>query len=587
MTSWRRPGTRLFESQASSLKPLRRLATAAVLLALVGSLLSICGVPAQACPFCSAVSQTFSEEIGAADAAVIAKLSQPAPKSPGAIPGGEVPKTKFEIVQVLKGQNLLGKTRTFETIYFGDAPLGTLFLVMGIDPANLNWSTPVLMSQRGRGYLEKALKLPPEGPERLAFFQEYLEDGDEILARDAYDEFAKAPYGAVKQIKDRMHRDKLIQWVRDPKVTGSRRRLYFTMLGVCGNADDLQTLESMMRSGDREQKLGLDALIAAYLMLKGPDGMPLVESLFLSNPKAEYTDTYAAIMALRFHGQEETAIPRERLLAGLRTMLDRPQLADLVIPDLARWEDWSVVDRLVTLFKNADEESSWVRVPVVKYLQACPLPAAKTHLEELTKIDPEVVRRASTFFPFGGPAAKVPADAKGSAAGSGASGTKASGDGKASSGDAPAKDAAGSKSSANGQSPDAQKSSSAGPSPLKTESAATQPASDSATLATAAAAPPASDASRTSAQDASRSSAQDASRSSAGITADASAATASAEPHTVAAIGATSLAPNARAAGAARVFGSLEVYGGLAVFGGCLVGATSWILLGGQRHREL
>ena len=33
-------------------------------------------------------------------------------------------------------------------------------------------------------------------------------------------------------------------------------------------------------------------------------------------------------------------------------MLDRPQLADLVIPDLARWEDWSVMDRLVELFKN-------------------------------------------------------------------------------------------------------------------------------------------------------------------------------------------------------------------------------------------
>lgn len=520
----------------------RRLA-AVMLLVLGGSLLAFWGAPAWACPFCSAVSQTFSEEIGAADAAVIARLSQPAPKSPGAIPGGEVPKTKFEIIQVLKGESLLGKTRTLETIYFGDSPVGTKFLVMGVDPANLSWSTPVLMSDRGRGYLEKALKLPAEGPERLAFFQEYLEDGDEILARDAYDEFAKAPYSAVKQIKDRMHRDKLIQWVRDPKVTGSRRRLYFTMLGVCGNADDLQTLESMMRSADREQKLGLDALIAAYLMLKGPDGMPLVESLFLSNQKAEYTDTYAAIMALRFHGQEETTVPRARLLAGLRTMLDRPQLADLVIPDLARWEDWSVVDRLVTLFKNADEESSWVRVPVVKYLQACPLPAAKTRLEELTKIDPEVVRRASTFFPFAAPPAKVPVDTKGSAAGSNAAGSA-----KSNSGTTPAKNTSGSNTPDKNKSPDAQKSSSSGVSPLEADSAAaSQPSGD---------------------------------------TADASAAAATNEPHAVAAIGATSLAPNARAAKQGRIFSAWEVCGGLALFGGGLVAATSWILIGGQRTRE-
>ena len=80
-------------------------------------------------------------------------------------------------------------------------------------------------------------------------------------------------------------------------------------------------------------------------------------------------------------------------------MLDRPELADLVIPDLARWEDWSVMEQLVKLFKTADEKTSWVRVPVINYLRACPLPEAKQHLTSLEKIDPDAVRRASTFFP--------------------------------------------------------------------------------------------------------------------------------------------------------------------------------------------
>jgi cytoskeletal protein RodZ len=111
-------------------------------------------------------------------------------------------------------------------------------------------------------------------------------------------------------------------------------------------------------------------------------------------------------MALRFHGTEEKIIPRARLLEGLRTMLDRAQLADLVIPDLARWEDWSVMDRLVELFKNADEESSWVRVPVINYLRACPLPKAKEYIAELEKLDPETVKRANSFFPL---AAAAPA----------------------------------------------------------------------------------------------------------------------------------------------------------------------------------
>ena len=112
-------------------------------------------------------------------------------------------------------------------------------------------------------------------------------------------------------------------------------------------------------------------------------------------------DTYAAIMALRFHGSETDVIPRERILQGLRHMLSRPRLADLVIPDLARWEDWSVMNQLVELFKDADEKTSWVRVPVINYLRACPDPVAKKHIALLEKIDPTAVKRANTFFAFG------------------------------------------------------------------------------------------------------------------------------------------------------------------------------------------
>jgi hypothetical protein len=36
---------------------------------------------------------------------------------------------------------------------------------------------------------------------------------------------------------------------------------------------------------------------------------------------------------------------------------------------------------------------------VVNYLRACPLPEAKKHLEELAKIDPDVVKRAMNYYP--------------------------------------------------------------------------------------------------------------------------------------------------------------------------------------------
>ena len=80
-------------------------------------------------------------------------------------------------------------------------------------------------------------------------------------------------------------------------------------------------------------------------------------------------------------------------------MLGRPQLADLVVPDLSRWEDWESMPRLIALFKEATDENSWVRVPVINYLRKCPLPEAEASIVELEKIDPDAVRRARTFFP--------------------------------------------------------------------------------------------------------------------------------------------------------------------------------------------
>jgi hypothetical protein len=358
---------------------------------------------AAACPFCSAVSQTLSEEMAAMDVAVIARLVAVPQVSPaGSSALDEVPKGKYEIIDVLKGTAALGGAKQIEALCFGEVQAGDTFLIMGVDPPRIAWTTPMRVSERAVGYLRRLAGLPEQGADRLAFFQDYLEDQDAILARDAYDEFARAPYAEVQALKDRMDRDELVGWIRDLEIPVSNRRLYLVMLSVCGGPADLPMLEAMLRAEDRKARAGLDALIGAYLVLAGPEGLPLIEDQFLKNKDAEYADTYAAIMALRFHGTETDVIPRERILQAFRHMLQRPQLADLVIPDLARWQDWSQVDRLVTLFKEADEQSSWVRVPVINYLRACPKPEAARRIEELEKIDPEAVKRANAFFPFGG-----------------------------------------------------------------------------------------------------------------------------------------------------------------------------------------
>ena len=350
------------------------------------------------CPFCSAVSLTFSEQMNANDIAVVAKLVEVPVPNPD--PDADFPKATFEIMKILKGEKFVKSGMTFKTQLVGVYPEGQKFLIMGIDPPRVAWTTPMKASDRVFDYLATIQKLPEKGPERLIFFQDYFEDEEPVLAFDAYDEYARAPYEDLIGMKDQMKREQLIEWIKSPKTSVNRRRLYFTMLGVCGTQDDIPLLEELISSDSRKKRAGLDALIACYLNLKKADGVQLIEDRFLKNQEADYVDTLAAVSALRFQGTEVDFIPKKRIVAAVRHLLDRPKMADMIIPDLARWEDWSVMDKLVQMFKDADADSNWLRVPVITYLRACPKQEAKTYIEELRKIDPEAVERADFFLGF-------------------------------------------------------------------------------------------------------------------------------------------------------------------------------------------
>lgn len=357
-------------------------------------------VQANICPFCSAINLTFAEQMRKNDVVVIAKVINIPP--PVDDIDAELPKAQFEITQVLKGTEFVGPGMKFKTLLVGKFDLGQEFLVMGVDPPAVVWTTPMKASGRVVKYIADINELPEKGADRLAFFQQFFEDKESVLAFDAYDEFAKAPYQDLLDLKDRMEREKLVKWILDPDTSVNRRRLYFTMLGVCGGEEDIEVLEGLIKSDDRKQQAGLDALIACYLNLKKEDGIDLIESQFITDMECDYVDTLAAVSALRFHGTEVDFIPRERIVSAIRQLLDRPKMADMIIPDLARWEDWSVVDKLVQMFKDADDETNWLRVPVINYLRACPDPEAKKHIEELREIDPDAVRRAEFFADFGG-----------------------------------------------------------------------------------------------------------------------------------------------------------------------------------------
>jgi hypothetical protein len=354
---------------------------------------------------------------------------------------------RFEVLEVLRGEELLAGVEHIDVVYFG-TEIDRTFLISGIKDARLDWTTPLPLSPRAVEYVKQLGSVPAEGADRLAFFMNYFEDEDPLLAQDAYDEFARMPYADIRALGPRMPHDQLLQWIDDPTVGPSSRRLYLTMLGVCGREDDVGRLESMLlfdyqrmkpgiaatvstvgltgmplgvgliddllQAEERRKKESLDALLACYLILKGPSGLELVNHEYLGNPKIEYKYLHSAIMALRFHGEETTILPREKLLESMRLALDHHEFADQVIPDLTRWEDWSVLPRLVRMFQEAPSDD-WIRQPVASYLlvaaeQGGEVGAEATAaLQEIEALDPATVKRARSLAAFSMLSRKTPA----------------------------------------------------------------------------------------------------------------------------------------------------------------------------------
>ena len=426
-------------------------------LALLVSLMA--GRGAVACPFCAAESRTLTEEMNDSSVVLLGKLVAPPGFDPeaetpeGAMPGfgfvdPETGAALFRIEQVLFGQDALGGAEEVRAIYVGTPDLDRMFFIRGIgEPAD--WAIPLPLSETAAAYVPKLLELPESGADRMEFFLDYLQHEDSLLSQDAYDEFARAPYQDVIDLADRMDREQLLAWVESPSVSPSRRRLFLTMLGVCGIDSDVDRLEAMLlsdtreigpaaeacaaaslltggglgagvapelfRFSERQRKIGLDAMIACYLTLSGKHrdaskALDLIDNRFLKDPAADYSHIYAALQALRFLAEEQQElIALQRVLASARLLLDSPDFADQVVPDLARWEDWSVLERLGSMYERsvAENREKYIREPIVTYLDVASEQEgavgqqAIAALERIEPLDPGAVKRARSLRAFG------------------------------------------------------------------------------------------------------------------------------------------------------------------------------------------
>jgi hypothetical protein len=366
---------------------------------------------ASACPFCEAPTLTLTEQLNQADVAALVQWveSTPANRDKG-FPGD----TKYEVVEIV--HDATGKLKPGEPIRLDRdraGRKGDLFVLLGTKGTTVEWSSPLEVSETSYNYMKQAPTQETAPSERLAYFLKFLEYPDTLIANDAYGEFANAAYKDVVPLAGKLPREKLRKWLTDPQTPQTRLGLYGMMLGLCGKPEDAELMRRKILESTQDFRLGIDGIMGGYLLLTGNEGLSLIDDAKLKNREIPFSETYAAMQALRFMWTyAEGTISKDRLRQSMRILLERPELADLVITDLARWEDWSVADRLMQLYDADEYNIPSIKRAIVRFFlvaerakpkdAAGPLPEhvlkAQRYLAELKQNDPKTVQAAERFF---------------------------------------------------------------------------------------------------------------------------------------------------------------------------------------------
>jgi hypothetical protein len=382
----------------------------------LASLLASAGIAA-ACPFCDAPDVTLTEQLQQADVAALVQWSS---GKPADREQGFVGSTTYEVVKVVHDSSgTLAAGTKFDIVRHRAGTPGELFLMLGSFTTAIEWGSPIEVTETSFNYITQAPTKESPKKERLEYFVRFLEFPDRLISSDAYAEFAGAPYEDVAAIVDHLPREKLREWLSQDVwgekavIPVNRLGLYGLMLGLCGEPDDAQLLEEKIMLPSAKYRIGLDGIMAGYVLLTKEPGLDLLDREKTGDRTEEFSEHVAATQMIRFlwtYGNG--VVSPDRLKQSMRLLANNPKVADLVIPDLARWGDWGFTQPLIDLYGKPGYDVPFVQRKILHFMWAAidsvPMDSAttpeyvqlaKAFVEKIDAEDPELMRMArKTYF---------------------------------------------------------------------------------------------------------------------------------------------------------------------------------------------
>ncbi len=351
-----------------------------------GMLIATCGV-ASACPFCGVVGESLAMRRDAADVVAIGTAQGAA--APG--PDGFLLQ-RFTIAQVLRGDAPADARARVDGPVIGTA------LVFGTSAKNEKRWLAVAANEALLGYAVAAPATALPASDRLRWFAARLEHPEPAIAIDAFSEFGLAPFAAVRAAADAFDPGSLATWVIEPGIDARRRGFYGLAAGIVaadsGDAVVRRQLRAALHAAIAapadDFRAGYDGLLAGLLVAEGTAALDAFVKTGLFDRSARPVDQRHLLAALRFAWESlGDELPRERVAEATARLLASPVVAADAAIDCARYGFWGSVDEVAKLWETLGPDDPLVRRAVAGYLTACPLPAARAHLERLRAADAE------------------------------------------------------------------------------------------------------------------------------------------------------------------------------------------------------
>ncbi len=225
----------------------------------------------------------------------------------------------------------------------------------------------------------------------LLYAAKHFADADPIVADEAFLMFAKADDKTVARVAKRLSPEALRTVIKQPNIEPERLSMFTYLLGVCGTADDAETLRALLAARSSRYYKAYEGILAGYISLRPKQGWDLSEQL-IADPKTEFLVRYAAMRTLRFFYNARPEETGTQVMRGWALALKQPDIADVAINDLRKNKRWEFTRQVLALYDQPGAQSPIVRGSIERYAIACPLPETRPLVEHLRKKNPDLVK---------------------------------------------------------------------------------------------------------------------------------------------------------------------------------------------------